>query len=198
MNYTNSSGYAVMDWDTTGVAAVWYYPKGNITDNATLFYNISALYEASTSIKLLSPVLEIRNLSASQSITSINLSGSSGETITNPHNDVDGSGSAQNTSTTTPVVTIYNPPSSTKYKIWLKVEGGTGWDYIVKDEKFNITTDATDPGDVNTWTSLIPWGSYEDSGVTVDAGGFKDLYLAFQLRRSGTGTATISVLGEVV
>ena len=97
-----------------------------------------------------------------------------------------------------PVATIYNPSSSMSYKIWLKVTDGTGWDYIVKNETFNVTADATDPGDVNSWATLTEWGSYTDSGVTVAAGDFKDLYLAFQLRRSGTGTATISVLGEVV
>jgi hypothetical protein len=200
VNYTNSSGYAAMDWNTSGVAAIWYYPKGNITDNATLFYNVSAVHEKNTSIKLLSPALEIRNQAASQGITSINVSGSSGETILNPYNDVDGSGSAQNTSTTTPVVTIYNPPSSTNYRIWLKVEGGTGWEYIVKDEKFNITAEDTDPGEVSTWMSLRPggsWGTFVDTGEMVDKGTHKDLYLAFVLKGSGAGAATISVLGEV-
>ena len=52
VNYTNSSGYAVMDWNTTGVATRWYYPMCNITDNATLFYNVSTPYEANTSIEL--------------------------------------------------------------------------------------------------------------------------------------------------
>jgi hypothetical protein len=201
VNYTNSSGYAVMDWATTGVAEGWYYPKGNITDNATLLYHATAPYEANTSINLsYVKTLEIRNQAASQGITSINVSGSGGETIINPYNDVDGSGSAQNTGTTTPVVTIYNPPSSTEYKIWLKVEGGTGWDYIVTDEKFNVTADGTDPGDVSTWTSLRlggSWGTFVDTGETVAQGTYKDLYLAFLLNGSGTGNATISVLGEV-
>ena len=48
------------------------------------------------------------------------------------------------------------------------------------------------------WTSVKPWGTDKDSGVTVTYGQFKDLYLAFQLKGSGTGNATISVLGEVV
>jgi hypothetical protein len=202
VNYTNSSGYAVMDWATTGVAEEgWYYPKCNITDNATLLYHATAPYEANTSINLsYIKTLEIRNQAASQGITSINVSGSGGETIINPYNDVDGSGSAQNTGTTTPVVTIYNPPSSTEYKIWLKVEGGTGWDYIVTDEKFNVTADGTDPGDVSTWTSLRlegSWGTFVDTREKVAQGTYKDLYLAFLLNGSGTGNATISVLGEV-
>jgi hypothetical protein len=142
--------------------------------------------------------LDIRNQAASQSITSIEVSGSSGNTITDPSNDVDGSSSPQNTSATTPVVTIYNP-SPSNYLIWLKVEEGSEWwDYIIADEKFNVTADATDPGQVSTWTSLRPWRSYKDSGLNITNGNFKDLYLAFQLRGSGTGNATISVLGEVV
>ena len=62
VNYTNSSGYAVMDWNTTGVAAGWYYPKCNITDNSTLFYNVTAPYEANTSIELttLSVITDLR------------------------------------------------------------------------------------------------------------------------------------------
>ncbi len=201
VNYTNSSGYAVMDWATTGVAEGWYYPKGNITDNATLLYHATAPYEANTSINLsYVKTLEIRNQAASQGITSINVLGSGGETITNPYNDVDGSGSAQNTSTTTPVVTIYNGVGNPTYKIWLKVDEGTDWDYIISDEKFNVTTDATEPGDVSTWTSLKPggsWGTLVDSGKTVAPGNYKDLYLACLLKRSGTGNSTISVLGEV-
>jgi hypothetical protein len=36
-----------------------------------------------------------------------------------------------------------------------------------------------------------------DTGETIDQGTHKDLYLAFVLKGSGTGAATISVLGEV-
>lgn len=161
-----------------------------------MFYNISTPYEANTSVHFYSTTLEIRNQNASRGITSINVSGTSGFTVTEPYNDVDGSASPQNISTTMPMVTIYNPSSSTTYRIWLKVEEVGGWDYIINDEKFNLTSDATDPGDVSTWSSLSPWSSYKDTGETVAASEFKDLYLAFQLRRSGTGSSTISVLGE--
>ncbi len=201
LNYTNSSGYALMNWDTTGVAAGWYYPKCNITDNATLFYNVTADNEDNTSIELkYATTLEIRNQTNVTAISSINLSGTSGDTVKDPYNNVDGSDSPQNITNKIPVVTIYNPPSSTKYKIWLKVEGGTGWDDIVKDEKFNVTAEDTDPGEVSTWTSLRPggsWGTFVDTGETIDQGTHKDLYLAFVLKGSGTGNSTISVLGEV-
>jgi hypothetical protein len=51
-NLTNSSGYAVWYWDTSGLAEGWYYPKANITDNASLYYNISADWEANSSVEL--------------------------------------------------------------------------------------------------------------------------------------------------
>ncbi|UZE91962.1 MAG: hypothetical protein IB616_04370 [Methanosarcinales archaeon] len=51
-NTTNASGYAVWYWDTTGLSAGTYYPKANITDNASLYYNASADYECNISLTL--------------------------------------------------------------------------------------------------------------------------------------------------
>jgi hypothetical protein len=199
MNYTNGSGYAVMDWDTSGVAPGWYYPKCNITDNATLYYNVTADNEANTSVELkYATTLEIRNQTASQGISFINFSGESGTTVSDPYNNVDGSGNPQNITSNSPVVTIYNPSSSTNYTIWLKVEEVSGWSTIINDEKFNVTADDTSPGAVSSWTTLTSGGSYKDTGVTVSVGTYKDLYLAYELKGSGTGTSTVSVLGEAV
>jgi len=122
----------------------------------------------------------------------------SGEIATDPYNDVNGSSSPQNTSTNTPVATIYNPADNPPSLISLKVDEGTGWTDVISDEKFNLTADNTDPGAESGWTSLFPWGTEKDSGVTVPAGDFKDLYLSFNLTGSpGAGTATIWVLAEV-
>ncbi|RZN40073.1 MAG: hypothetical protein EFT35_03340 [Methanophagales archaeon ANME-1-THS] len=131
-----------------------------------------------------------------QDVTSINVSGISGFTMTDPYNEVDSG--PQNTTEKTPVATIYNPSMSSTYKIWVNVEAGTGWESVINDERFKVTNDEADPGEVSIWTSLKPWGTDKDSGVTVTSGQFKDLYLAFELRGSGTGNATISVLGEVL
>jgi len=49
---TNSSGYASLSWNTSGLPDGTYYPKANITDNATLYYNTSADWECNTSITL--------------------------------------------------------------------------------------------------------------------------------------------------
>ena len=62
VNYTNSSGYAVMDWNTTGVAAGGYYPMCNITDNATLYCNVTADNEDNTSIELVITDLRVVNV----------------------------------------------------------------------------------------------------------------------------------------
>ena len=93
---------------------------------------------------------------------------------------------------------MYNPSSSADYKIWLKVEDTSGWSTIISDEKFNVTADDTSPGAVSSWTTLTSWGDYRDTGETVAVGTHKDLYLAYELKGSGTGTSTVSVLGEAV
>ena len=49
---TNSSGYATVNWDTTGYTEGYYYPKCNITDNATLYYNASESYEDNTTVNI--------------------------------------------------------------------------------------------------------------------------------------------------
>jgi len=40
-NLTDSSGHAIYRWNTSDVAEGTYYPKCNITDNSTLYYNVS-------------------------------------------------------------------------------------------------------------------------------------------------------------
>jgi parallel beta-helix repeat protein len=50
-NTTDSSGYAIYRWNTSDVVAGTYYPKCNITDNSTLYYNVSVA-EANTTITL--------------------------------------------------------------------------------------------------------------------------------------------------
>ena len=165
-----------------------YYWKVNATDG--VLSNESDVWEFS----LFSETLEIRNQTHATVISSINFSGATGATVTEPYNNVDGS--PQNISSKTPVVTIYNPSSSADYKIWLKVTDTSGWADIISNEKFNVTADDTSPGAVSSWATLTSWDSYKDTGVTVSAGTHKDLYLAYDLKGLGTGTSTLAVLGE--
>jgi len=51
INLTDSTGYAIYRWNTSGVSAGTYYPKCNITDNSTLYYNVS-VNQANTTITL--------------------------------------------------------------------------------------------------------------------------------------------------
>jgi hypothetical protein len=69
---------------------------------------------------------------------------------------------------------------------------------MMKDVKFNVIADNTDPEAESTWASLTPWSSEKDSGVTVSTGDFMDLYLSFHMKGSVTGNATISVMAEAV
>lgn len=50
-NKTDSSGYAIHQWNATGLSEGIYYPKCNITNNATLYYNVS-VPAANTTINL--------------------------------------------------------------------------------------------------------------------------------------------------
>ena len=49
-NYTNSSGYAIWYWNTAGESAGSYSIKCNITDNTTLYYNVSSPNENTTTV----------------------------------------------------------------------------------------------------------------------------------------------------
>jgi len=51
-NSTNSTGHAVWYWDTTGLSAGTYYPKCNITDNSTMYYNASEYNQVNTTISV--------------------------------------------------------------------------------------------------------------------------------------------------
>ena len=53
-NITNSTGYAIINWDTTGLSVGAYYPKCNITDNETSFYNVTFEDEANISVIIIS------------------------------------------------------------------------------------------------------------------------------------------------
>ncbi|UCG95905.1 MAG: DNRLRE domain-containing protein [archaeon] len=54
-NFTNSTGHAIGSWDTTWYEDGVYYPKCNITDNSTLYYNASESYEDNTTVNITLP-----------------------------------------------------------------------------------------------------------------------------------------------
>jgi len=74
-NTTNSSGHAVFYWNTTGLSPGNYYPKCNITNSSSLYYNVTDDNEANTTINLYSNNppniwnLVIRDFNTSEPIT---------------------------------------------------------------------------------------------------------------------------------
>jgi|GEM_PF-2703035 len=52
-NTTNASGTAVYYWDTTNEEITTYYPSCNITENSTMYYNLSSDNGANTTITLI-------------------------------------------------------------------------------------------------------------------------------------------------
>jgi len=61
-NYTNSTGYAVFQWNTTGLSDGDHVLNCTITHNATLYYNASSVNNGSTTITLLAPDINVTNL----------------------------------------------------------------------------------------------------------------------------------------
>ncbi len=59
---TNSSGHAVYSWNTAGLPLDNYTAVCNITDNSTLYYNVTSPYEANATIELVTAagVLEVK------------------------------------------------------------------------------------------------------------------------------------------
>ena len=111
-NYTNSSGYAVYYWNTTGLSAGNYYPKCNISSNSTLFYNASEYYQANTTVSL-SNIIE---LTLSQALTKGIMFGDiTPNTIGNP--------ARNNTS---------GPSSGTEYNITVGTSSTNNIDFYVK------------------------------------------------------------------
>ncbi len=52
-NLTISNGEAMLHWNTSGLAVGTYFPKANITSNATLFYDASEFNRSNTTINLI-------------------------------------------------------------------------------------------------------------------------------------------------
>ena len=68
IGYSNSSGYANVTWDTSSLPGGTYYPTCNISDNSTLYYNVSEFYEANTTIVIenIPPQWDIWDLNATE------------------------------------------------------------------------------------------------------------------------------------
>jgi len=121
-------------------------------------------------------------------------------TVDAPYNDVDGSGDPQvlsPTDSSEPVVKIKNTHASASYNIILEI---TTWtNSLVDMEYYNLAADgATNIDAVTTALSAANGGANTVStGVSINAGAYKDLYLKLTLSSVAgkTGTSTLTILG---
>lgn len=123
-----------------------------------------------------------------------------GATITDPSNNIDGSGDPQvlSASESEPVVKIKNTHGTQAYNVVLEI---TTWtNSVVSMEYYNLAADgATNIDIVETALSNADGvAKTVSTGVSISAGTYKDLYLKLVLSSLAgkTGESTLSVLGE--
>ncbi len=84
-NYTNSSGYAIWRWSTAGFATGNYFPKANITNNDTLYYDVAPEFQnANTTVTLNSPSISISLSNSPVSFGSMSIGQSDDTTDNSP------------------------------------------------------------------------------------------------------------------
>ena len=122
-----------------------------------------------------------------------------GTTVDAPYNNVDGSADPQVLSATAsePAVKIKNTHASASYNVVLEI---TTWtNSLVDMEYYNLAADgATNIDAVTTALSAANGGANTVStGVSINAGAYKDLYLKLTLSSVAgkTGTSTLTILG---
>ena len=124
----------------------------------------------------------------------------SGDTVSVPYNNIDGSGDPQVLSSTVsePVVHIKNTHASITYNIILEI---TTWtNSVVSMEYYNLVAD--DAVNIQMVASELSNTSGAarsvSTGVSITAGTYKDLYLKLTMGSvyGKTGTSTLTILGE--
>lgn len=124
-----------------------------------------------------------------------------GATVSDPSNDVDGTGSSQvfNDSDSTPVAVLN---TTTDYTVYYTVTEISGWDATVANEKC-LTIDSTTVNSTAFTAAAVnitTWGTETSSTHTVKATPSTEngLYLTIDLENVAgkTGTSTLTILGE--
>lgn len=190
-NNTNNTGYATKGWDTTGKAEGTYYTKCNITDNATLQYNVSSTSWVNISLNLTPCSIAVGvsdNLSSGINWTISTLP------VTNQSAD-DNNG--------TGITGYYVNMSVTgtcTADVYIKADGNlssNGNNITLANEKYrNNTTDSTVPGTNNISLDTTYAGNQIGSNLTDG----EKIYLKFYLSVSGgqaaaTYTNNVSIKG---
>jgi len=142
--------------------------------------------------------IAIKDQSGATDVSTITFpEGDPGSEVTQPYNDVNGSGSPQVFgASSTPVVQLI---TSTTYNLWWKVSEGSGWDTAVADENCYITdsTGVTKSTFDTNKSTLSTWGTQTNTSQQVTTSK-KYFYLTIDLENVGgkSGTSTLEVLGE--
>jgi len=150
-----------------------------------------------------SSTIDIRAQNYTTSVSTITFpEGASGATISQPYNNINGSGNPQifgGAGTAKPVVTLYNN-SGGSMKIWYNVTTFTN--DIVISEYYLVNSKGGACTSADCITSSVTFDANTDTGITIaaGAGNEKDFYLKTVLSSiaSKSGNSTLTILGEAL
>ena len=151
----------------------------------------------------LSSAIEIRAQNYTTSVPTITFpEGSPGATISQPYNNINGSGSPQTfggAGTAKPVVTLYNGGASTLI-IWYNISTFTN--DIVISEYYLVNNKGAACADASCIANAATFDADTTAGTTIaaGAGNEKDLYLKAVLSSvaAKSGNSTLTILGEAL
>ena len=151
----------------------------------------------------LSTAIEIRAQNYTTSVSSITFPEAASETtVSQPYNNIDGSGSPQTfggAGVAKPLVTLYNSGAST-LTIWYNITTFTN--SVVSSEYYLINAKGAACANADAINNAVTFGADTSTGTTIaaGAGNEKDLYLKVVLSAVAgkTGTSTLTILGEAL
>jgi len=151
----------------------------------------------------LSTAIEIRAQNYTTSVSSITFpEGTSGATVSQPYNNINGSGSPQTfggAGTAKPVVTLYNGNAST-LTIWYNITTFTN--SVVSSENYIVNAKGAACADASCITGAVTFDADTTTGTTIlaGAGNEKDFYLKITLGTPAgkSGSSTLTILGEAL
>lgn len=183
VNYTNSSGHALWQWDTTGLPAeTTYYPKCNITDNSTLYYNASEYYEENTTVTI------------SACSVAIGLTNPLADGIifgnVNPENTADATGNNGASTTDYNVTVSISGCSPNTVDVYIKADGNLingSYSIPLSNEKFrNSTSDSAVPA---TLTNISFTTNYANNKVGLELSDGSKVHLKYLISVPSTQEA---------
>ncbi len=157
---------------------------------------VEVTYSASAA---LSTAIDIRAQDYTSAVSSITFpEASPGSSVSQPYNNVDGSGSPQgfgDAGTAKPVVTLVNTAGGS-YIIWYNI--ATFTNAVVSAEHYLVNTNGAACESATAINNAVTFDANTSTGVTIAPGVDKDLYLKVVLSSVGgkSGSSTLTILGE--